>query len=141
MKILALFLTVSLGLLLGGCAHLDTSMTSPADRVLAGTVTTRTGGGPLPADSEVTIRIVDLAANDGRGETLAEETIGNPGAMPVAFRIEYRAEDAVLIRDVNVEARIAVGGRLRYKTMGGHPITLGNVNDTHVLQVEPTAQR
>ncbi len=141
MRILALVLTVSLGCLCGGCEHLDTGMTGPADRVLAGTVTTRTGGGPLPSGSEVTIRIVDLAANGGRGETLAEETITNPTAMPVAFRIEYRAEDGVLMRDVNVEARIAVGGRLRYMTMGGHPITLGNANDAHVLQVEPTVQR
>jgi uncharacterized lipoprotein YbaY len=134
-------LLVLLNAMLAGCAHLDTSAPGADDRVLTGVVTSGAGGGALPPDSEVTIRIVDLSGADGRGETLGEATIENPGAMPVAFRIEYRAEDATLMRDVNVEARISVGGRLSYMSMGGHPITLSNVNDSHVIQVMPTAER
>lgn len=139
MKTFLLFLSMTA--MLAGCAHLDTSTLGSEDRVLTGVVTSGSGAGALPPDSEVTIRIVDLAGADGRGETLGEATIENPGSMPVAFRIEYRAKDATLMRDVNVEARISVGGRLSYMSTGGHPITLGNVNDSHVIQVVPTAQR
>lgn len=123
---------------LTGCANLDTMGPGAADRVLTGVVTTPSGGAELPPDAEVTIRVVDLSSGEGRGEVLGEDTILNPGRMPVAFRVEYRAEDAVLMRSVNVEARVAVGGKLRYMTMGGHPVTLGNVNDSHVVVVAPT---
>lgn len=122
--------------LLAGCGHLDSAPPGAADRVLSGVVTTNNGGGELPPGTEVSVRIVDLSRGEGRGEVLAEDTITNPGRMPVAFRLEYRAEDVVLMRSVNVEARVAVGGRLRYTTTGGHPITLSNVNDSHVVLVE-----
>lgn len=135
------FVALASGLLFTGCKHLDTSATASPDRVLTGVVTNNTGGGELPPDTEVTIRVVDLSRGESRGEVLGEETIMNPGRMPVSFRLEYRAEDAVLMRSVNVEARISVGGKLRYMTIAGHPITLGNVNSSHVVVVEFAANR
>ncbi len=134
------------GLLLGfcaastGCSHLDLGATGEAERVLTGFVT-NPNGGELPADTEVTIRIVDYSRGEERGETLGEQVIQNPGRFPVPIRIEYRAEDPVLMRRVNVEARIAVGGRLRYASTSGHPITLNNVNETHSVQVDLVGRR
>ncbi|MCR6655344.1 MAG: YbaY family lipoprotein [Opitutus sp.] len=123
-----------------GCGHLDLAATNDAERVLTGFVT-NPNGGELPPDTEVTIRIVDYSRGEERGETLGEQVIQNPGRFPVPIRIEYRAEDAVLMRRVNVEARISVGGRLRYATGSGHPITLHNVNDSHFVQVDLVGRR
>ncbi|HWL17019.1 MAG TPA: YbaY family lipoprotein [Opitutus sp.] len=136
MKALLFFLAASVALFAAGCANLDSFAPGPADRVLTGVITNNTGGGELPPNTEVTIRVVDLSRGEGRGEVLGEETIMNPARMPVSFRVEYTAEDQLLMRSVNVEARIAVGGRLRYTTVQGHPVTLANVNDSHVVVVE-----
>lgn len=125
---------LSLGLLLSGCGHLDTTPPASADRVLNGTVDH--AGEELPDGSEVIVRVVDFSRGENRGEVLGEATIANPGRMPVPFRIEYRAEDAQLLRTVNVEARVSVGGQLRYTTTTAHPVTIGNVNDAHVISVQ-----
>jgi uncharacterized lipoprotein YbaY len=55
--------------------------------------------------------------------------------MPVPFRIEFSADDALLRRGVNLEARISVAGRLRYTTTLAHPLTLANAGDSHVVEV------
>lgn len=127
-------LGIGLAAMVAGCAHLDTTPPASAERVLTGIVSNGTNA-PLPSNSEVTVRIVDLSRGEGRGEVLGEQTILNPGSMPVMFRIEYVAEDAVLRRSVNVEARVSVGGRLRYTTTTAHPVTMGNLSETHVLDV------
>lgn len=113
---------------------------SSADRVLNAVVTNNTQM-ELPTDTEVTVRVIDLSRGEARGEVLAEETVLNPGRMPVSVRIEYRAEDAVLRGSVAVEARVAMGGRLRYASTSAHPITVGNVNDTHVIEVASMVKR
>ncbi len=127
-------LAVFFGFLIAGCDHLDTTPPAPADRILSGVVTNNAQT-ELPADSEVTVRVLDVSRGESRSEVLGEQTIKNPGRMPVAFRIEYRAEDAILARGVTVDARISVGGRLRYTTASAHPVTLGNVHDSHVVEV------
>lgn len=130
----------SLGLLAAGCGHLDMTPPGSADRVLNAMVTNNTES-ELPPDTEVMVRVVDLSRGESRGEVLAEETVKNPGRMPVAVRVEYRADDATLRRSVNVEARVSVGGRLRYMTTSAHPITPGNADDTHVIEVSLVAKR
>lgn len=120
----------------GGCSHVDPMAPGGADRVLTGHVTNHSGGGALPANSEVWIQVVDRGRGMSRGEVLGETTILNPSRMPVPFRIEFRAEDAVLRGTVEVEARISVDGRLRYITKAAHPVTLTNVGETHMIAVE-----
>lgn len=129
-----------LSLCVAGCGHLDLTPPGPVDRVLNAVVTNNTQG-ELPSDTEVTVRVIDLSAGQGRGEVLGEETVMNPGRMPVSVRVEFRAEDLLLRRSVNVEARVAVGGRLRYMTTSAHPVTLGNVNDTHFIEVAAVGKR
>jgi putative lipoprotein len=125
---------------LTGCSHLDLAGPSTADRVLTGVVTARVPE-DLPANAELIVRVVDLTKGEARAEVLGEQTIKNPGSMPVAFRIEYRAEDAQLRTTVDVDARISVGHRLLFMTTSRHPVTLGNVNDAHTIEVEPVAAR
>ena len=132
-------LSLPLSLFLGGCAHLDTKPPASAERVLSGVVDH--AGEDLPDGAEVTVRVLDLSRGVERGEVLGEVTIPHVTKLPVSFRVEYRAEDAQLMRTVNVEARISVGGQLRYTTTTGHPITLGNVGDAHIVSVQLASGR
>jgi Uncharacterized protein conserved in bacteria len=141
MKTIAVVLCMLAGLLVTGCEHLDTTAPSLGDRVLAGVVTTATGGGPLPEGSEVWIQVVDRGQGVQKGEVLGEETIKNPGRMPVPFRIEFRAEDPVLRGSVEVEARISVRGRLTFMTKTAHPVTLANVDREMTVIVEVPSER
>ncbi|HWA88050.1 MAG TPA: YbaY family lipoprotein [Opitutus sp.] len=131
-------LAFAAALFLSGCGHLDTTVTNGEDRVLNGVISAVDAGAgtALPAETEVLVRVLDLGRGFGRGEELGEQTIKGPVEFPVPFRIEYRADDATLRGSVEVEARISVGGQLRYVTITGHPITLGNVNQSHVVMVE-----
>ena len=129
-------LALGFALLAAGCNHLDVTPPGAEDRVLTGLVTYDLDM-PLPDDAVVTVRVID-ASNAAAPMVLGETTITRPGHPPVPFRIEYRADDELLMHEVRVEARISIGGQLRFYSVAGHPVTLGNVNDTHVVKVEPT---
>lgn len=126
--------------LLTSCSHLDLAGPMTSDRVLTGYVTARSPV-DLPPNAELTVRVVDLSKGEAHAEVLGEQTIKSPGSMPVAIRIEYRAEDAQLRTTIDVDARISEGRRLTYMTMSRHPITLGNVNDEQTIEVEPVGAR
>jgi uncharacterized lipoprotein YbaY len=123
-------------LLAGGCGHVDPAAASGSDRVLTGEVT-YDGAAQLPDDAVVTVRILDNSNPVAPMSMLGETTITRPGPGPVPFRIAYRAEDEVLLHQLNVEARIAFGGKVRFYSVAGHPLTLGNCQDSHVVHVEP----
>jgi uncharacterized lipoprotein YbaY len=122
-------------LLAAGCGHLDVTPPGAEDRVLTGLVTYELDM-PLPDDAVVTVRVID-ASNPASPMVLGETTITRPGHPPIPFRVEYRADDELLTHQVKVEARISIGGKLRFYSVAGYPVTLGNVNDTHVVKVEP----
>lgn len=126
-------------LALTSCKQLDVSAPSSAERVLAGVVKTQSGG-DLPREAEVTIQIVDLSRGASQPEIIGEETIKAPAAGPVPFRIEFHADDALLLHGVAVEARVSVAGKLRYVTRMAHPLTVANVSEPHVVNVEPATQ-
>lgn len=138
-RVLSIVSIVSLGWMLTACQHLDLAGSTSADRVLNGIVTSRDNG-QLPPNCEVTVRVLDLSQGENQPDVLGEQTIANPSAWPVPFRIEYRADDAVLLRNVTVDVRVSVAGRLRYTTRTAHPVTLGNFNDRHLIEVAPAAQ-
>lgn len=134
-----LFAVVALGLF-ASCSHLKIDEPGPADRVLHAVVTARVPV-ELPPNAEIYVRVVDLSKGETRGEVLGEQTIKNPGRLPVEVHIEYRAEDQQLRSTIDVEARISEGRRLTYMTLTRHPITAGNVNDPHTIEVEPVVGR
>ena len=147
--------TAFLGLLTGGCAHLDLTPEGNPDRFVTGTVeiglmTT------LPADAVVVVRVVDptgvtdtsptevlgspSASQPARSmpaKVLGEQVIKNAAGSPVPFRIEYTAMDEQLRRGINIEARVSFGGRLRYFNRNSYAITLNNVSDPHRISVDP----
>jgi uncharacterized lipoprotein YbaY len=117
-----------------GCHHLDLTPPGSSDRVVTGVVTNGTNA-PLPADTEVAVRVVDVSRGEAKIDVLGDQTVVNPGRMPVPFRIEFSADDSLLRRGVTLEARVSVAGRLRYTTKLAHPLTLGNVRDSQVVEV------
>lgn len=157
MKFPVLLSLAALGLLVGsaGCEHLDLAREGSPDRVLNGTVNFPSA---LPAGAEVVVRLVDVAAKDGvpmpagtdlplgdrakpvvidrvLGEQLQKlETVTT---QPVPFKIEYRAEDSVLRHGLNVEARISYGGKVRYRTLNAHVLTLASSPFRQEVWVQP----
>jgi uncharacterized lipoprotein YbaY len=123
---------------LAGCGHLDTTPEGDPARVLIGAVDI--GGAALPPGAVVAVRLVVPQAGDAPLRVLGSQTITDPAASPVAFRIEYLAEDALLRRGLNVEARVSWGGRVRYYNMNGYAVTLGNASDPHRIVVNAVGQ-
>ena len=130
-------LVIAMGLLGTGCNNLDLTGPGSAERVVEGAVVIYPADVTLPPGTEVTVRVLDMTRGEGRGEVLGEETITNPASAPIPFHIEYRAEDEVLRRRVTIDARVSTGRTLRYYTASAHPITPGNVNDKHMVEVVP----
>lgn len=132
----------ALGVVLAaGCAHIDVTPPGNPERVLRGTVNFR---GAVPGNAEVLVRILEQTSNDAArpiasdqparpqsGLAQSERVLGEfrgmvpSGALqPMAFEIPYTAEDFVLRRGLNVDVRVAIGGKVRMRTMSAHTITL-----------------
>ena len=153
------FLAAIVALLFGaGCGSLDLAPGGDSNRVLNGTVNVGTG---LPAGAEVAVRIIATSAaneparsagNDVPVMTrpatpVVERVLGEHAqvlkagtAEPVSFRIEYTADDAMLRRGLNVEARVSFGGKLRYRTVNAHVVTLASSAYRQEVAVQPVAR-
>jgi hypothetical protein len=137
LPLLALLGALGLG---AGCANVDVTGEGARNRVLNGTVST---GVALPAGTEIMVRIIaptgmapgQPAVSDipiarqspaGTERILGEQvqTLAAPAAEAVPFRIEYDADDALLRRGVNLEARVYYNGRVRFRTVNAHVVTL-----------------
>lgn len=129
-------LSVVVALGFAGCGQLDVTPEGDPSRVLTGEVDLGDATA-LPADSVVTVRVVDASAVGMPPQVLGSQTITNPGVAPIKFRVEYRADDETLRRGLNVEARVSYGGKIRYFNINGHAVTLGNASDTHRINVNP----
>lgn len=154
MKFITVLLAAAAGVLLPGCGNLDLAPESNPERVVNGTLNF---GGTLPAGAQVLVRVVDVRASDlpraGHAElplTVADRTRAMPvervlgeqsltlpapatGALP--FRVEYRADDMTLRHGLNLEARVSYDGKIRYRTMRAHALTLGSVNYKHEVEL------
>ena len=126
-------------LALSACGHLDVSPEDSPLRVLTGQVELGDAMA-LPADTTVTVRVVDMTAAGMPPQVLGSQTITNPGAAPVAFRVEYTADDETLRRGLNIEARVSFGGRVRYYNVNRYAVTLGNASDPHRVTVTPAGR-
>ena len=141
--------------LLAGCGRmaLDLAPEGNPNRVLTGAVDFREPFS-LPPDAVLVVRVVDpnrvteTAPTAILGEPstvplqsklppkiLGEQTIRNLGGPPIPFRVEYTAVDEQLRRGLNVEARIAYGGKVRFLNVNSYAVTLGNASDSHTIWV------
>ena len=133
------FLSLAAALALAGCGQLDLTPEGDPSRVLSGEVDMGNDV-TLPADTVVTVRVVDASAAGVPPQVLGSQTLTNPGAVPVPFRVEYRAEDELLRRGLNIEVRVSFGGRVRFFNKNNYAVTLGNAADTHRVSVNPVGQ-
>jgi uncharacterized lipoprotein YbaY len=120
----------------GGCGQLDTTPEGDPSRVLTGTIDLG-GDNALPADATVTVRVVDTANAGMPPQVLGSQTF-RPGSGPIEFRVEYRADDELLRRGLNVDARISSGGKMRFYNVNRYAVTLGNAVDPHRIEVVRT---
>jgi uncharacterized lipoprotein YbaY len=149
--LLRLFAAVCLAQLVSGCASLDVAAPGNADRVLRGTVSAPSA---LPAGAVVVVRLVDaLGAAISRGDVpLADrptavpvervlgefrQTLTAMRSEPLPFEIAYRAEDAELRRGLNVDVRITFGGRMHFRTISAHVLTLASSPFPQDVAVQP----
>ncbi len=123
-------------LALCGCGQLDLTPEGDPGRVLTGRVEL-SDGATLPADTVVTVRVVDPTNTGMPPEVLGSQTLTNPGAAPIEFRVVYQAEDEVLRRGLNIEARVSTGGKVRYFNRDKYALILGSAADPHVITVNP----
>jgi uncharacterized lipoprotein YbaY len=131
------FAILAAALVLCGCGQMDLTPEGDPGRVLTGTVDIGEETA-LPADATVTVRVVDASDATMPPVVLGSQTISDPGVAPIAFRVEYRAVDDLLRQGLNVEARIAYGGKVRYYNLNKYAVTLGNAADAHRIAVVPT---
>lgn len=146
MKISPVPLFAALALLLAGagCEHLDLAKSGDPQRVLNGTLNFPSA---LPAGAEVLVRLIDAASTDkslqavssglpvgDRAKPVAVDRVLGQYAQkleavatePIPFRIDYQAEDATLRHGLNVEARVSFGGRVHFRTLNAHVVTLAS---------------
>jgi len=133
---LLLALLATLGL--AACAgHLDLSGEGDPARVVQGEI--RFGDGtPLPADATATVRVVD--ARQQPPAVLGAENLGHLGTPPIAFRIEFQADDERLRQGLNLEARVSYGGKVRYFNLNRYVVTPGNLADLHRVDMNPVSR-
>ncbi len=136
MRTLLRLLPLASALALSGCGQLDLTPEGNPSRVATGQVEVGEDA-PLPADTVVTVRIVDASAVGMAPQVLGSQTIKNPGVTPIPFRVEYRAEDEVLRHGLNIEVRVSVDGKVRYYNQNHHVITLANATEAHRINVTP----
>jgi uncharacterized lipoprotein YbaY len=163
MKTRLLLLTAPLALLLtaAGCANasLDLTPASDPNRVINGTVNFRTER-PLPPEAEVLVRVLDMssveqtrtAANRDMPVTasaqistvptvLAEQTVRvGTATTAVPFHLEFSANDELLRHGLNIEARISIGGSVRFRTVDAYALTLSTVGRNHEVWVRASGR-
>lgn len=139
---------------LTGCGTIDVTPAGSTTRAVAGTIR---GDVPLPAGAEIVVRVIETANRAAASvgaeipvgdrappvpvaaqRVLAEQTQTLAAATnePVPFRIEFEADDATLRRGLNIDARVSTAGRVRFRTVNAHVLTLGSVPFPHEVLVE-----
>ncbi|MES1167447.1 MAG: YbaY family lipoprotein [Pseudomonadota bacterium] len=126
-------------LLLAGCDHIDIRPEGDSQRVLTGTVNFHVDEA-LPPDTVVLVRLVDTSNPGGAPMQLGEQTIKNPPNPPVPFRIEYQADDALLRHGLRIEARVSIGGKVRFYNVNGYALTLAKAADPQEVWVNPAGK-
>ena len=146
--------------LLVGCGHVDLDLTPEGNpnRVLTGTVEFPDAVN-LPADAVVVVRVLGVLPPNPQAvsgmlgqppapgaqaelppQVLGEQRIKAPPAPPIPFRIDYRATDDQLSAGLKVEARVSVGGTVRWFNRNSYSINLNNVGDPHTITVDPAGR-
>jgi len=151
---------VAAAVVLAGCGHMAMDLTPEGnpDRVLTGTVDF-SNAVTLPGDAVVVVRVLGflppnpqavagvpgaLPAPGSEAEmppqVLGEQTIKDPPAAPIPYRLEYQATDDQLRAGLKLEARVSYGGKVRWFNVNSYSVNLNNVGDPHGITVDPAGR-
>ncbi len=110
------------------------------DRTLRGTVTYLQRIA-LPANSVVTVRLVEVSGQNVVGETIAETTVNtNNRQVPISFELPYEQSRTSQQSSYALEAEISSDGKQAFKTAEPFPVQLrGNAGSNIQLTVAPVA--
>lgn len=128
-----LALVLGIFLLLPGCEPSNTEpapAAKPADGVVSGTITYRQKIA-LPQDAVVKIEIIDASERVRDFVIVAEQTIKNPGAVPIKFQISYPPDKI----DPNHQYRLHV----RIEDGAGHTLFTGAREYPVITRGSPTS--
>jgi uncharacterized lipoprotein YbaY len=125
-------------LFLAGCGEMDLTPEGNPARVLTGEIRLADAT-DLPTGATATVRVVDESAIGAPPNVLGSQTLDRLDAPPYTFRVEYRADDDLLRRGLNIEVRVSYGGEVRYYNHNRYAVTFGNATDPHRVGVEPAA--
>jgi uncharacterized lipoprotein YbaY/heat shock protein HslJ len=92
----------------------------------------------LPPGAVVEVKLLDVSRSGAPSVTIAEQRIRPAGRqVPVAFELRYDPRRIEERRRYAVQARILVGGRVRYINTEAHPVITGGHPDTVKIIVRP----
>lgn len=116
----------------------QTSTSQTTEPVVNGTITYREKI-TLPADAVVRIEILDVSERVRDFVVVAEQTITNPGTVPIKFQIRYAPEKIDPNHQYHLLARIEDGsGRVLFTSSKAYPvISKGSATNLEVI-VEQT---
>lgn len=153
MKLTAAAVLVAAILGSAGCANLDLARESDPSRIVTGAVVFPGG---LPAGAQVLVRVVQqssftrpatqelpLGVADRAGAAPVERVLGEQiqtlaaaASQSVPFRVEYQADDMTLRQGLNIDARISYDGKVRFRTVSAHALSLGSARHSHEVEVQ-----
>src|SRR5262245_60121684 len=76
----------------------------------------------LPADALIEVQLEDTSRQDAAGEVIGEQTILNPGQVPVSFSIDYDPARIVSGHSYGIRAKILSNGQLLYTNSTAVPV-------------------
>lgn len=128
------FLLSAVVALVAGCVSSKKTEPAPERLTLTGQVST-TEPVKLPTDAVLTVRLLDVSAPDEPSIVLAEQSITSPGEPPIAFALRYRPAEAEQGHRFVLDARIEVGGKLRYYSTEPQSVKLDGTQGPRELVV------
>lgn len=89
---------------------------------ISGEVFWEGGGVELPVGAEIRVVLADVSLQDVAWTVIAEQTIGDPGALPHRFRLFFDSEAIGERNRYSLSARIELDGDLLYINDTTHPV-------------------
>lgn len=137
-----------------GCSHIEITQAGDPHRTVHGTVEFRSEM-TLPPDAVVVVRVIDMAGTEQMRtaatkdlplgdrakieplpQELGKQTITGVKGSSIPFSIDFYADDSLLRHGVNIDARISVDGKVKFRTAVAHVLTLGNIESPHAVWLE-----
>jgi uncharacterized lipoprotein YbaY len=134
-----------------GSVEVDTTPAGDANRIVTGTV--EVGTAQLPADTVVSVRVVDQVHHDFQDpnaalgehsataavslppEVIGEVKVPTTSGPSVPFTLKFYCTDDQLSKGLVLEARVSYGGKVRYFNVESYALNSANISEPRRLYV------